>query len=109
MNGGSAVFTELVEQMQVAFPEIDNEVCMALRNNSEYAAMLQEKEQLEKDYPAITSLLEGGGAISLTAAEHDAFNRYNDLTFDMENMERMQLYFCGHADNFSFQKMVGMK
>jgi len=47
------------------------------------------------------------GAISLTAEEHKALVRYLEIKTEMEDIERKQIYFRGHTDNFAYLKKIG--
>ena len=52
-------------------------------------------------------MIEGNGAINLSAEEHKALARYLYLKIQMENVERKQIYFRGHTDNFAYLKKIG--
>jgi hypothetical protein len=98
-------YYNLAERIEDAYPEIDSDITTdLLENNAEYAAMRRETSQMQKEYPVIVKLLEGEGAISLTAAEHEALVRYLDLERQTEDIERKQIYFRGHTDNFAYLK-----
>ena len=69
--------------------------------------MRRETSQMQKDYPVIVKLLEDEGAISLTDDEHEALIRYLNLERQIEDLERKQIYFRGHTDNFAYLKRIG--
>ena len=101
-------YYNLAERIKDAFSEIDSDVCTDLRDtNGEYIEMWRGAAELQKAFPVITKTTEGDGAISLSAEEHKALVRYLLLKNDMENMERKQIYFRGHMDNYSFLKKIG--
>ena len=77
------------------------------KNNGEYAEMQREIIRLQEDFPVIPQIMEGDGAVSLSAEEHKALARYLRLKTNMENMERKQIYFRGHADNYHYLKKIG--
>ena len=102
-------YYNLAERIEDAYPEIGSDITTdLLESNGEYAAMRRETNQMQKDYPVIVKLLEGNGAISLTADEHDTLVRYLDLERQIEDMERRQIYFRGHTDNFAYLKRIGV-
>ena len=101
-------YYNLVERVEDTFSEIDSDVCVDLRkSDSEYAKMWRAANQMQQDYPVIVKLLESSGPVSLTADEHEALLRYFDLQRQLEDMERREIYFRGHADNFAYLKKIG--
>ena len=108
MSAEQDSYYNLVERIEDAFSEIDSEIVTDLSDtNDEYAALQKEVKKLQKDFPAIPKVIEGSGAISLTAEEHKALSRYLDIKSEMEDMERKQIYFRGHTDGFAYLKKIG--
>lgn len=98
----------LVKWIEDSFSEVDNGIITALpETNEEYAALRQEIRRLNQDYPLVGKALEGEGAISLSAEEHAALVQHRSLTMEMEDIERLQLYFRGHTDCFAYLKKIG--
>ena len=100
----------LMKRIEDAFPEIDNEICLDLReNNGEYARLKDEIIKLQEDFRNIRHITDGnGGEVSLSAEEHEALVRFLDLKHEMEDMERKQIYFRGHTDNYHYLKRIGV-
>ena len=108
MNTDFSNYYNLAERIEDAFPEIDSDTCADLRNNdSEYINLCCEAVKLQQDFPVIMQIIEGGGAVSLSAEEHGALTRYLGVKHDMEDIERKAIYFRGHADNFAYLKKIG--
>ena len=101
-------YYNLAERIEDAFPEIDSDIVSDLSDDGEYAALREKVKQLQADFPAIVKAVEGKGAISLTADEHAALVRYLGIKSEMEDMERRQIYFRGHTDNFAYLKKIGV-
>lgn len=73
-------YLDLPSRLEDAFPEIDNDIMMELRNeNEEYLELLQKISDLKQQAPFLTDLLESSGEIRLTAEEHTAFTQYLHL------------------------------
>jgi hypothetical protein len=107
MNAEQNVFFDFVARIEDDFLEIDSVIVRNLKeSNSEYADMRQELLEMQQACPAIAHLLEGSDAVSLTADEHEAFLRYLDLERRIGDAERMQIYFRGHMDAFSYLKKI---
>lgn len=71
---------DLPSRLEDAFPEIDNDIMMELRNeNEEYSELLQKISDLKQKAPFLTDLLESSREIRLTAEEHAAFTQYLHL------------------------------
>ena len=91
----------LAERIGNTFPEIDNDICMDLRqNDSEYAKMDNEFMKMQRDFPTLTLLTEGEATtpITLSLDERKALVRYLSIKNEMENYERKKIYFRGHTD-----------
>ena len=97
------------EKLEAAFAEIDSDICTDLyHNDCEYISLRKEVKHLQKVYPNIVKLMEREGAINLSEEEHSAFVEYTDVISRMENMERQQIYFRGHADGIDYLKKIGV-
>jgi len=102
------IFQTLPERITALFPEIDSDTAIdLLHNNDEYGQLHQRKGELTERHPFIPAVLEGEGAIALSAEEHKILTDYLEIATRMEDMERMQLYFRGHTDGFSYLKKIG--
>jgi len=108
MSENQDSYYNLAQRLEDAFSEIDSDISTDLfHTDSEYAALRREADSLQQEYPMIEKILEGDGAISLSADEHGAFVRYIDLTRQIEEAERRQIYFRGHTDSFAYLKKIG--
>ena len=98
----------IVERISEMYMEIDSDASRALdHTNDEYAAVQKEMTALQKEHPIIVTFLDGKNEIHLTAEEHKAILKYHSLRVDIENMERLQIYFQGHVDGYSYLKRIG--
>jgi hypothetical protein len=101
-------FYNLTERITDAFPEIDSDIATDLfHTDSEYAALRKQADELQQAHPFIEQILEDNGAVTLSAAEHEILLRYFSLTKQIEDVERRQIYFRGHTDNFAYLKKIG--
>jgi hypothetical protein len=101
-------YYNLAERIEDAFTEIDSKTCADLRDSdSKYRQLWDEALRLQKVFPIISAVTDGDGVINLTAEEHTALVNYLCLKNSMENMERKQIYFRGHADNYAYLKKIG--
>lgn len=102
------IFQTLPERITALFPEIDSDIAIELLNsNDEYQHLYRRKEELMEQCPFISAVMDGGEPVSLSAEEHKSHVDYLDVVTLMENIERMQLYFRGHTDGFSYLKKIG--
>lgn len=101
-------YTDLAQRIEDNFAEIENDITVDFRENSqEYTALFQKISNLKAAHPIISKITEGDGEITLSAEEHKAVTEYFHLQFRLESMERQQLYFRGHTDCISYLKKVG--
>ncbi|MDD3921235.1 MAG: hypothetical protein PHO41_08715 [Eubacteriales bacterium] len=101
-------FYDLPERIALDFNELDSNICRDLSGaNEEYASLRKRSLEISERYPVIEQVLEGAGAISLTAEEHAALAEHMNLVIEIENLERLHIYFRGHTDCFSYLKRIG--
>jgi len=99
-------FTKFIEE---SFESIDEEIVMRLRStDNEYVELGQEVHVLAEKFPIFREVLDGTGAVSMTAEEHDAFEQYLIMRHTMDGKVLMQAYFQGHADCHSYLKRIGV-
>lgn len=96
-----------VTRIEDAFPEIDSDIVMSLReSNEEYAVIYEKISDIKKQFPVIAKVMEGTGEIHMTEEEHAAFLQYHHLLHKLDDMERMELYFHGHMGAASYLKRI---
>ncbi|HMM32669.1 MAG TPA: hypothetical protein PKB13_12935 [Clostridia bacterium] len=102
-------FYDLPERIAQDFNELDNSICRDLSGaNEEYTSLRKRSLEISERHPVIEQVMEGAGAISLTAEEHAALAEYMNLAIEIENLERRHIYFRGHTDCFSYLKRIGV-
>lgn len=103
------IFSGLVAHIEEDFQEMDSEITTALKEtDEEYVALCKHQSELEQRFPFIESALEGKGALNLSAEEHTGLVEYLSVTNEMENRERLNLYYAGHRDCFAYLKKIGV-
>lgn len=104
----SDTFYNLTQRISDAFDEMDSDIVTDLAdNNEEYAALRQQLGDLKKQHSFIDKVIEGSGELALTAEQHGALTEYFRLYLKADSMEREQIYFRGHTDNFAYLKKIG--
>ena len=102
-------FYDLAQRVADSFPEIDNDISTDLfQKNSEYAALRNQADEMQRANPCIMEVLEGDKEVSLSAGEHRVLTQYLSLSSRIEDMELLHIYFRGHADSFAYLKRVGV-
>ena len=90
------------------FLELDSAIIAALPDNDEqYAEVLGQRKELVDRFPILESWNDGSGPLSLSAEERAALVRYMELAGEMENIERLAVYYAGHRDCFAYLKKIG--
>jgi len=101
-------YYDLPRRIEENFLEIESDIVVDMKaNNSEYAELCGRLTAMQTDNPFIPALIEGEAAISLSAEEHKTLSEYFNLQTKISDMERHQLYFRGHTDNFAYLKKIG--
>jgi hypothetical protein len=52
-------------------------------------------------------VLEGSKEICLSTVEHGVLAQFLNLSSQIEDIERQQIYFRGHTDSFAYLKRIG--
>ena len=103
----SEIFRDLPERLKASFSEIDSDIVVDLRKtDTEYAALYRELTEVKQLYPFIDTVLEGEGAITLSAEEHTVLVQAVCLTRKLESMERRHIYVRGHTDAFAYLEEI---
>ena len=103
----SDTYMDLAARLEDSFPEIENEIILDLRENNEnYMALRDKISDIENKNAFIGQALNGNGEVHLTAEEHDVLTEYLRLRFNLEDMERLQIYFQGHTDAVAYLKKI---
>ena len=103
------IFSGLIARIEEEFQAMDSEITTALKEtDEEYAALNKRRTELEARFPFIESALEGESALNLSAEEHAGLVEYLSVTNEMENRERLNLYYAGHRDCFAYLKKIGV-
>lgn len=103
------LFTGMVENLEDNFLEIASGITDSLRDtDTDYAALSKKRLELQERFPCIGAIIEGEGAVSINAEEHAGLLEYIGVVGDMENIERLRLYYAGHRDCFAYLKKIGV-
>ena len=103
----SDTYMDLAARLEDSFPEIENEIILDLRENNEnYMALRDKISDIENKNAFIGQALNGSGEVHLTAEEHAVLTEYLRLRFNLEDMERLQIYFRGHTDAVAYLKKI---
>ncbi|WHH59765.1 DUF6664 family protein [Petroclostridium sp. X23] len=107
-NIQSYAFQDLAIRLEELFPEIDSDVAVnLLHDNAEYKQFYNKKKEMLEQNSFIQEVVDGHGQITISTKEHEILLDYLNVVNWMENMERVQLYFRGHIDGFSYLKKIG--
>ena len=105
----SDTYFDMASRLEDTFSETENDILTDLENNNEEYADLQDRiSEMEQQHPFIENVMDGSGEIHLTAEEHTVLTEYLHLRFELEDMERLQIYFRGHTDAFAYLKRIKM-
>ena len=101
-------YIDLPERIKADFFNMDGDIVVDLRStDNEYQALYHRYAEMQKDYPFIDKVLEGEGEVTMTAENHTAFVECMTLKRQLDDMERLHIYFRGHTDAFAYLKRIG--
>lgn len=87
--------------------DVDVKVGKYLRaNHKEYQDIRQQIDVLMQQHPAVRALFESDDAVTLTAEEHEALNRYFCLESNAEMIERAYHFYMGQSMMYSYGSML---
>ena len=100
---------DIVERVRKGFAEIESDILVDLRkNDKEYAALLNQIDEMEEQYPFLLELAEGSGELMISSEEHDIFVKYLARCSRRETLERQQIYFRDHTDGYAYLREIGV-
>ncbi len=99
----------LVQRVEDFFGEIDNDIANNLlhSNNDEYSKLYYRRIEIQQQYPSVQKAVDGEGGVSLNKDEHEALIEYLRVNEQADSIERIQIYFLGHADCIAYLKRIG--
>lgn len=103
----SDTYFDLPKRLEEAFAEIDNDIIVNFRNtNEKYAGLQKQLSKMKQKNPFIDKILKDNDEVHLTAEEHMALAKYFRLYREVDDMERLQIYFRGHTDAVAYLKKL---
>lgn len=106
--GDNSSYFDLADRIEEAFAEIESDIMVDLRENSEeYRSLYNSISELKSKHPFIQKVIESDGELILSAEKHEILTKFFKLQFRLESMERQHIYFRGHTDCFSYLKKIG--
>lgn len=103
------ILNNLVERVVESFYEIDNDIAMNLRHsNEEYSKLYYRRIEILEQYPSVQIAVDGEGGVSLNQEEHKALIEYLRVIEQLDFIERIQIYFQGHADCITYLKRISI-
>lgn len=104
----STEYVDMPERIKASFFTLDADIVVDLRDSDKkYQEIYRRYTKMIEAHPFIESVLEEAGAVSLTAEEHAAFVECMKLKRQLDDMERLHIYFRGHTDAFAYLKKIG--
>ena len=102
-------YMDIVERVREGFAEIESDILVDLRkNDKEYAALLNQIDEMEEQCPFLFELVEGSGEMTISSEEHDMLVKYLARCSRRETLERRQIYFRGHTDGYAYLREIGV-
>ena len=103
----SDTYFDLPKRLEKAFAEIDNDIIVNFRDtNEKYARLQKQLSKIKQMNPFIDKILKDDGEVHLTVEEHVALTKYFCLYRELDDMERLQIYFRGHTDAVAYLKKI---
>lgn len=103
------ILNNLVKRMEELFYEIDNDIAInLLHSNEEYSKLYYRRIEIQQQHPAVQKAVDGEGGVSLSKDEHKALIEYLSVNEQEDSMERLEIYFQGHADCMAYLKKIGV-
>ena len=103
----SKEYIDLPERIKADFLNVDGDIVVDLRTtDSEYQDLYHRYADMKKDHPFIDNVLEEAGEVTMTVEEHAIFVECMKLKRQLDDMERLHIYFRGHTDAFAYLKKI---
>lgn len=103
----SDTYFDLPKRLEGYFAEIDNDIMLDLRYTSEkYVGLQKRLSKIRRENPFIDRVLKDDAEVHLTAEEHVKLVKFFRLYRELDDMERLQIYFRGHTDAVAYLKRI---
>ena len=100
-------FPGLIALLEEMFGEMCSNLHVAMRDrDKEFAQLVKRCGDLSGRF--IEVALEGTGPLSLSAEEHGQLVEYLRLKNEMEERERLNIYYAGHRDCVAYLGRIGL-
>ena len=100
-------FTGLIPLLEEMFWEMCGNLHIALcDSDKEYATLAKRRADLSARFIEIA--LAGEGPLSLSAEEHAQMVEYLKVKDEIEERERLNIYFAGHRDCIDYLRKIGL-
>ena len=98
----------LVELIDATFDDVDDRMCVDLRkSNAKVIELLAIAKKLEAKYPFLKGFWGSDDeALNLTVEDRKAINEHLELQRQVDEIERLHLYYRGHEDCIAYLKRV---
>ncbi|CAM3282089.1 MULTISPECIES: DUF6664 family protein [Paenibacillus] len=98
---------ECWQRLEQVFDDLDNEVTRRLRNEEAYMMWVQRRVEIQLQHPFIKGIMDGDAGVFPSDQDYQAWLEVQKTLDETIRMERMALYWQGHADCYAYLKKIG--
>jgi hypothetical protein len=103
------IYSWMIAQVEEQFLALDTDVTAELlKKDAEYADLRKRRKEMDNSHPFLEQALQGRDGLTLTAEQHETLVEYFNLYVEIENCERLHLYYAGHRDCFAYLRKIGV-
>lgn len=99
---------ECWKRLEQNFDHLEDEITRCLRNDEVYMTWIQRRIELQVKYPFIKGMMDGDIGIFPSDQDYQAWLEIKKTLDETERMERMALYWQGHADCYAYLRKIGV-
>ncbi|MCU6708034.1 hypothetical protein M6D81_04845 [Paenibacillus sp. J5C_2022] len=98
---------ECRQRLEQSFDDLEDEITRRLRCEEAYMMWVQRRVAIQVQHPFIKSVMDGDAGVFPSDQDYRAWLEVQKTLDETVRMERMALYWQGHADCYAYLKKMG--
>ncbi|QTH40873.1 MULTISPECIES: hypothetical protein [Paenibacillaceae] len=95
------------QQLEQSFDVLENEITRRLRGEEAYMMWVQRRVEIQVQHPFVKSVMDGDACVFPSDQDYQAWLEIQKTLDETVRLERMALYWQGHADCYAYLKKLG--
>lgn len=95
------------KRLEQGFDDLEDEITRRLRREEVYMKWVQERVAIQVKHPFIKGIMDGDAGVFPSEEDYQAWQEVQKTLDETVRMERMAIYWQGHADCYAYLRKMG--